>query len=301
VSDRASGATRNHTLGLAAVLIAVLSFAISLSVIKWPGTPGSVIAWWRLVGSSVLWWAILFARRRRTGRPLPSLETWRQVSPAALCFGFNISFVFLALTRTSVAHADFIAAMAPLVLIPSGYWFFGEQPRWRALKWGLLSIAGLVILLSNGPAGGVATVGGDLLVVVGVAAFAAYQLSSKWARGRGVEPFDFMAIVMPVALVTATPVALLTAGDAIWPLNGKAWVAVAVLSVGTGMFAHGLLYYAQRSVPIATISILQTSQPAQSTFWAWVLLGEAIALAQVPGMVLVTIGMALVIWASQRA
>jgi drug/metabolite transporter (DMT)-like permease len=302
VSNRPSGRPGGrtpHTLGLLAVLVSVLSFAVSLSVIKWPGIPGSVIAWWRLVGSSVLWWAFLLVRRHRTERPLPSRDTWRQTTPAALCFGLNISLIFLALTRTSVAHADFIASMSPLLLIPAGYWFFHEQPRWRALRWGALSIVGLVIILANGPAGGAATVGGDVLIAVGVAAFAVYQLFSKHARGRGVEPFDFMAIVMPVALVTATPVALVTAGDELWPLSGEAWAAVAILSVMTGMFAHGLLYYAQRSVPIATISVLQTSQPAQSTFWAWVLLGEAITFTQVPGMVLVTIGMALVIWSSQ--
>lgn len=289
-----------HTLGLLAVLTAVLSFALSLSVIKWPGIPGSAIAWWRLVGSSVLWWAFLLVRRRRTGRPLPSRDTWRQVAPAALCFGLNISLFFLALTRTSVVHADFIASMSPLILIPAGYWFFGERPRWRALRWGALSVIGLAIILLNGPAGEVATLGGDLLVTVGVAGFAGYQLFSKRARARGAEPFEFMAIVMPLALVTATPVALFTGRDDLWPLSAKAWIAVCVLSVLTGMLGHGLLYYAQRSVPIATISILQTSQPAQSTFWAWVVLGESIALTQAPGMVLVIVGMALVVWVSQR-
>ena len=43
------------------------------------------------------------------------------------------------------------------------------------------------------------------------------------------------------------------------------------------------------------------SQPALSAMWAWVLLGEEIAAAQVPGMALVIIGLALVSWFSQRA
>ena len=73
-----------------------------------------------------------------------------------------------------------------------------------------------------------------------------------------------------------------------------------VLSVLTGMVGHSLLYYAQRAVPIATISVIQTSQPSQSTFWAWVLLGEAVTAAQVPGMVLATAGVALVVWFSRR-
>ena len=282
------------------MLVSVLSFAISLSVIKWPGIPGSVIAWWRLVGSSILWWLFVLIRHRRTGRPLPDRDAWRLATPAALFFGVNITFVFLGITRTSVVHADFLGSMAPLLLIPAGFFFFHEQPRWRALRWGALSAIGLVLILTNGPDGGAATVTGDLLVVLGILGLAAYQLLSKRARGRGVDPFDFMAIVMTVALVTATPVVLVSAADELWPLGWKAWTAVGLLSVMTGMVAHGLLYYAHRSVPIATISILQISQPAQSTLWAWVLLGEAITIVQVPGMALVTIGMALVVWFSQR-
>jgi drug/metabolite transporter (DMT)-like permease len=90
-----------------------------------------------------------------------------------------------------------------------------------------------------------------------------------------------------------------TAGDDIWPLSGTAWASVAILSVLTGMVAHGLLYYAQRAVPIGTISVIQTSQPSLSTFWAWLLLGEAVTLAQVPGMLLASIGVALVVWFSR--
>ena len=287
-------------LGLAAVVGSALAFTLSLSVIKWPGIAGSAIAWWRLLGSSLLWWAFILARRARTGRALPTLSDWRVATPAALFFAVNISFFFLALTRTSVAHADFINSMAPLALIPAGYLFFGERPRWRALAWGLLSIAGLTIILTGGSSDGVATIEGDLLVVVGVLGFVGYQLFAKRARGLGVEPFDFMAIVMPVALVAATPIALVTAGDDLWPLSGTAWASIAMLSVLTGMLAHTLLYYAQRSVPIATISVIQTGQPSISTFWAWLLLGEAITLTQGFGMVLATSGVAAVVWFSRR-
>ncbi len=283
-----------------AVIASVMCFAISFSIIKWPGISGSVIAWWRLIGAGVLWWLLLVGRRIRDNTPLPASSTWLQVTPAALFFGLNISLLFLGVTRTSVAHSEFIASMGLLILIPAGIVFFGEQPNWKALRWGVLSVAGLVIVLTNSPTGGVATVEGDVIVVGAVLAFAAYQLLSKRARTSGVQPGEFMTIVMTVALVTATPVAVLTAGDEIWPLSAKAWAAVALLSVLTGVIGHGLLYFAQRSVPISTISIIQAGQPSQSAIWAWLLLGEAIAPAQVPGMIMVTTGLVLVVWFSQR-
>jgi drug/metabolite transporter (DMT)-like permease len=303
LSSEAARHTTRRTLviGMLAVVASVMLFAISFSVIKWPDVSGSVIAWWRLVGSTLLWWVLLFGRRVTGAARLPSGRAWMLAVPAALCFGLNISLLFLGVTKTSVAHSEFIAAMVPLLLIPGGIVFFGERPNWKALRWGLISLVGLAIVLTYSPAGGVATVEGDLIIVAATVAFAGYQLYSKRARAHGVQPWDFMAIVMPVALVTATPVALLTGGDEMWPLSAEAWVAVILLSLMTGMVGHGLLYYAQRHVPISTVGIIQAGQPSQSAIWAWLLLGEAIALAQVPGMILVTLGLVLVVWSSQRA
>ena len=287
-------------IGMFAVIASVMCFALSFSIIKWPGIPGSVIAWWRLVVSAVLWWMLLVGRRVRQGSALPTKPTWTLSVPPALCFGVNIALLFLGITKTSVAHGEFINAMAPLVLIPAGMVMFGERPNWKALRWGIISLVGLVIVLTNGPTRGVATVKGDLLVLGSMLAFCGYQLLARRARARGVGPWDFMTVVMTVALVTATPVALITAGDEMWPLSAKAWAAVAMLAVLTGMAGHGLLYFAQRSVPISTISMIQAGQPSLSAIWAWLLLGEALVAAQIPGMILVTLGLVLVFTFSLR-
>lgn len=292
---------RQRTIGLLAVVGAILCFAISFGVIKWPGVPGAVIAWWRLVGSAVLWWMLLLSLRVAKGRPLPPRAVWRYTLPAALCFGIYISVFFTAVTKTSVAHAEFINSLAPLLVIPAGYLLFSERPNWPALRFGGVSLLGLVIVLFTGPEQGAATLEGDLLMIIVLVATVSYLMASKYARRRGVETADFMAIVMPVALVTATPVALVVAGDQLWPLSWQAWVAVAILSFLTGGAAHGLLFFAHRSVPIATISVMQVSQPALSAFWAWVIVDEAITATQIPGMLLVIVGMALVVWFSQQA
>jgi RarD protein len=246
------------------MLASVTCFALSFSVIKWPGTSGAVIAWWRLAVSTGLWWALLLVRRRRTGRALPSRDTWRAVAPAALCFGVNISVLFTAVTRTSVIHAEFISALTPLVLPVLGLLLFRERPHWRSLRWGALTLAGIVIVLATSPAGGVATVGGDLLMLVSVAAYIGYLLNTKRARAAGVQTVEFMAIMMPVALITATPVALWVSADEFIPRDRTTWAAIGILAVLTGMAAHGFLVFAQRSVPISQIGVIQSSQPSPS-------------------------------------
>ena len=60
------------------------------------------------------------------------------------------------------------------------------------------------------------------------------------------------------------------------------------------------LAYAHRTVPLATVGVLQVGQPALSVTWAWLIVGEQISMAQVPGMALVILGQALFVTTSQR-
>jgi drug/metabolite transporter (DMT)-like permease len=300
VDDGTASRGAPRPLGLLAVFGAIVSFSISYALVKWAHTPGSVVAFWRMVGAAVLWWVLIAARRARTGAPYPTAATWKRVFVPAVFFGANITLLFTAVTKTSVAHAEFISSLSPLLLVPAGAVLFKEHPDWTAMRWGLLSLFGIVIVLFLGPAKGAATVGGDLLMIVVLAVWVGYLLTSKHARAAGVDTFDFMACLMPLGLITTTPITLAIDGDDIWPLSGRGWFVVAVLTVLTGMVAHGLLAYAHRTVPLATVGVLQVGQPALSVTWAWLIIDERISLAQVPGMVLVILGQALFVAASQR-
>ena len=281
--------------------MAVLSFSISSAVIKWSETTGSVIAFWRMIGAIIAWWAIVIFLRLRTGRPLPTRETWKVVLPPALFFGLNISIFFTAITRTSIAHAEFIGTLTPLVLLPAGVLFFGEHPNWRPLRFGVISIVGLLLVLAFGPSGGAATVGGDLLMLVVIFTWTSYLLTSKRARAAGVDTIDFMACMMPMGLITAGPVAATIAGDELFAMSARGWFVAALLTVLTGMVAHGCIVFAQRHLPVASIGVVQTGQPALAVMWGFIILGESVRLPQVIGMLLVIVGLVLFTWSTQRS
>lgn len=114
--------------------VSVITFSASSTVIKWAQTPGPAIALWRMVIASSLWWVVLLIHRARTGFPLPTRQTWLRVMPAGIFFGSNIAIFFTAITRTSIAHAEFIAALSPLLLLPAGALIFKEHPNWKALR-----------------------------------------------------------------------------------------------------------------------------------------------------------------------
>jgi len=287
-------------LGILAIVVAILSFSLSSPLIKWSESTGSVIAFWRMVGAVGAWWVVVMFSRVRTGRPIPTAATWRAVLRPALFFGANIAVFFTAITRTSIAHAEFIAALNPLVLLPAGALLFGESPNWRALRWGGLSIVGVALVLFFGPEQGTSSLSGDLLMLVVVALWTSYLLTSKRARATGVDTIDFMACLMPLGLITAGPIALVLAGTDIFGLSTRGWLVVALLTFMTGMVSHGCIVFAQRLVPVAMIGVMQSGQPALAVFWGFVILGEVVRPPQVVGMALVVTGLALFTWSSQR-
>ncbi len=291
---------RARPLGLLAVVVAIVAFSLSSSIIKWSGSTGSVIAFWRMVGAVFAWWLVLTIAKVRTGRPFPTRATWRAVLVPALLFGANIAVFFTAITRTSIAHAEFIGSLSPLLLLPAGALLFGEHPNWRALRWGAVSLGGVVLVLYFEPEQGTATVAGDLLMIVVVMLWTSYLLTSKRARAAGVTTLDFMACLMPLGLLTAGPIALVFAGDGIFELSARGWLVVLILVLMTGMLAHGCIIFAQRLVPVATIGVMQSAQPALAVFWGFLILGEVVLLPQVVGMGLVVTGLGLFTWSSQR-
>ena len=283
-------------VGLIAMAAAVVSFSLSTPIVKWAGITGVVLAFWRMWMSVATWWIVLLGQRR----PIPDRRTWKLVGPAGLFFGVNISLLFTAVTKTSIAHVEFIATMTPLLVVPAGAVFFGERPNWSALRYGVISIVGVAMVLFFGPASGTATLGGDAIMLLVLCSWTAYLLFTKRARKAGVDTVSFMACMMPLGLITAVPMAVVLAGDEILSMSRRGWFVAAVLAILTGMIAHGCIAFAQQHLPIATITVMQTSQPALAVVFAFLILGESVRGLQVVGMVLVIVGIAAFTLVSQR-
>lgn len=283
-------------VGLVAVIAAILAFSLSTPIVKWAGITGVVLAFWRMWMSVATWWIVLAGQQR----PFPDRRTWKLVAPAGLLFGVNISLLFTAVTKTSIAHVEFIATMTPLIVVPAGAFFFSERPNWSALRYGVISIVGVAMVLFFGPSTGTATLGGDLIMLVVLCSWTGYLLFTKRARAAGVDTVTFMACMMPLGLITTVPMAIVLAGDEILSMTGRGWLVAAILAILTGMIAHGCIAFAQQHLPIATITVMQTSQPALAVFFAFVILGEEVRGLQVVGMGFVIVGIAAFTLVSQR-
>ena len=97
------------------------------------------------------------------------------------------------------------------------------------------------------------------------------------------------------------PLGLFVFPGTLLQVTWRSVVFIVILAVITGTIAHGLMVFAQKSVPIGVISMLQVSQPALAVLWSVLFLGSAVNGWQIVGMALVIIGLAAVTLQTRRA
>lgn len=270
--------------------LAVGTLSSGTTIVKWGDTEGTIVAFWRLIAATVAWWTVLMVRRSRRGVPLPSRATWRTMVPVGLFFGADISVIFIAVSKTSIVHAEFISSLTPLIVVPIGAALFHERPNPRALPLAAVAIAGLALVLAAGGNSSGTSLQGDALVVVAVCLWAGYLLCSRMARAT-VGVVDFMATVVPLGLIVVVPAVLIRTHGDLWPPDGRAWASIFLLTLVTGMLGHCFIAIAQRLIDVGTISVIGVAQPAIAVCWARVVLGEPIKASQIPGMVVLLGGL----------
>jgi drug/metabolite transporter (DMT)-like permease len=281
-------------LGLLAVCGAILCFSVSSSLIRKAGIPGPTIAFWRMALANVVWWVILWATEKR----FVGMDDIKRLLLPGILFGLNLTLFFEGVTRTSVANAEFIGCLTPLLLVPAGAFFFKERIIPKALLFGLISIIGIAIVLFNVPSDDVATWAGNLIVACSMLTWTAYLLTSRRVRAT-MSVQRIMSTITPIATLTVLPIVVArgTVSEVTW--RSVPYILGLVLLTGT--LAHGLIVFAQKAVPVGTISLMQVAQPALAVAWAYILLGQDLRPIQVVGMALVILGLIAVTTVTRRA
>jgi drug/metabolite transporter (DMT)-like permease len=284
--------TSASTTGLTAMVVAILAFSSSSSIVRLADASSTAVAFWRVTIAVVLWHGWMAIRGIRI-----TPAQWRRAVVPGIFFGLNITLFFTAITRTSIAHAEFIGSLTPLLVVPIGAKVFRERLAVKALGWAALAIAGMALVLFNGPASSSATVAGDAITFLAVGTWTAYILLTKSHRGD-MDVTRFMGAISPIALVVIAPIAIARGDIVDIPAHG--WIYITLLAGLTGVLSHGLIVFAQHHVPVAMISILQVAQPALAVGWAVVLIRERVDVWQIVGGAIVMVSLALFVVTARR-
>lgn len=272
-----------RTWGALAVLGVVVAFSLSSTLVKRAESPGVLVAFWRMAAVSVIWNVYL----RSTGRRV-TMKDARQVLVPGIFFGLNLAVFFAGATHNSVANAALIGSLSPFLIVPLGAVLFGEYFNSRALAFALVAFGGAAMVLLNAPPNGDASVRGNLLGLLAMLLWVGYVVSTRHFR-RDMDVATFMATICPIAVVAMLPLAVAN-GD-VFGLSATGWTYTLILALLTGVAAHGLFVYAQKTIQIGTIGIAQVVQPALAVTWSFLLLGEQLRDLQALGIAVVIGGL----------
>ena len=259
-----------------AVIGLVIAFSLSSTLVKRAETPGVLVAFWRMTVVSVVWNLYL----RSTGRRV-TLRHVRQALVPGVFFGLNLAAFFTGATHNSVANAALIGSLSPFLIVPLGALLFSEYINPRALVFALVAFGGAVVVLFSAPVNGDASLVGNAFGVLAMLLWTGYVVSTRHYR-RDMDVATFMATVSPIAAVSVLPLALAN-GDVLG-MSGTGWTYTLLLTFLTGVAAHGMLVFAQKTIQIGTIGIAQVVQPAMAVVWSFLLLDETLRQRQVLGI-----------------
>src|SRR4051794_37995646 len=280
------------TLGVLAVVGLVVAFSLSSTLVKRAETPGVLVAFWRMLTVSLVWNAVLWSTGRRV-----TMRDVRQVLVPGVFFGLNLAAFFVGATHNSVANAALIGSLSPFLIVPAGAWLFAEYIRPRALALAVVAFGGLVLVLLSAPAGGDASLQGNVFGVVAMLLLVGYAASTKRFRGE-MDVTTFMATICPIAAVAVLPLAIAHGG--VFGMSATGWKYMLILVFTSGVAAQGLLVFAQKTIQIGTIGIAQIAQPALALVWSFLLLGEIVNNRQAAGIATVMLGLLAFVVVHQR-
>jgi drug/metabolite transporter (DMT)-like permease len=291
VTER-TGRHGSRALGAIAVAITITVFSFASTLVKRAETPAELVAFWRMVVTTTVWNAIALLAGHR--------PSWRHIRRAALpgmFFGLDIAFFYLGATHNSVANAEMISAMTPFIVVPLGAKLFGERLNSRALIFAVVAVGGVAMVLFAAPASGDASLRGCIFGVAALGCWAGYISGTRRVRGE-MDVASYMAAMTPIATLAALPLALLHGH--MLSITAHGWVYTVMLTLMTGVLAHGLMVFAQSTIPIGSIGIAQVAQPALAALWSYLLLGETLQGWQVIGMAIVLLGLLGFVLLNQR-
>ncbi len=263
-------------MALGGAVVAIVCWGIGPLVIRAIVAPTVVLAFWRMWLGALATGVIA---RVASGR-LPGRAVLRAAAPAGVLFALSLVTGWQSVKETSIANAQLIPALQPILVLFAARRLFGERVGRVAVGCALVGVAGVAGFVLGADATAGATLRGDLWAVGNLLAWTVYFLEMKRLRDRGIDTLVLLTAVLVTGSLALTPFVLATTGG-IPPLEGAAWLGVVFVVAVPGLGGHGLTTYAQRYVDVTVLSLLGLATPVLSAAGAWIVYDQPLRGVQV--------------------
>ncbi|WP_232844930.1 DMT family transporter [Paracoccus onubensis] len=266
-------------------------FLIAVSVTALPVL--SVVAIRLIVASAVLWLIVIATGRRPPLQP----DIWG----AFLIMGIlnnAIPFGLIVWGQTSVPSgvASILNATTPLwTVIVSGMLLADEGFSTRKLAGVLLGLGGVAVMIGLDTLSGLGhAVWGQIAILGAALSYAFANVFGRRFRRMGLDPVVTAAGMVTCSAALLVPLTLSVDG---WPgaeVPGRVWLAVIALGIFSTGLAYVLYFRVLARAGATNISLVGFLVPVSAILLGWLFLGERLGPAQLLGIVLIAMGLALI-------
>jgi len=290
------------TLGLIIAVIAAASFGMSGAFIKpllesgW--SPVAAVTARALIGGVVLLPFALVAVRGRWAAVWRG--RWRLLGMALVGVAGTQVLYFAAIQRIPVSTGILVEYLAPVLLVGVVWARTRKAPRAVVVAGSVVAVAGLILVVSPGGAGALDPMGLLLAVLAMVGCAGFYLIAGRPSDGLPPVALASGGLLLggvALGLVGATGLLPVTVSFADVPLFGTPtawWVPLLVVGVVATAIAYAASITATELLGSRLASFTGLLEVVAATFYAWLLLGEALSPLQLLGGVLILGGIALV-------
>jgi drug/metabolite transporter (DMT)-like permease len=290
------------SVGLVIALVAAATFGTSGAFVKplleagW--SPAAAVTVRAIMGGLVL--APVAAVMLRGNWGALWRGRWRVLGMALIGVAGTQLAYFAAIQRIPVGTGILIEYLAPLLLVALVWARSRRAPKAVVLVGSVVALVGLVLVVSPGGGGSLDLLGLGfaLLAMVGCAVY--YLVAAR--PNDGLPPVALAAsglLIGGVALglVGLTGILPMTAAFGQVHLFGGLvpwWVPLAVVGIVSTAIAYATSITASAILGSRLASFVGLLEVVAATFYAWLLLGEQLSLAQLLGGVLILVGIGFV-------
>lgn len=276
---------------LLVIVMLVWGASVPVSKAAVAEVPPMLLAWLRFVIAAVLLWPAYRARRRAGAEAVGAKVAFGLgLTGIALYYlGYNVGLLY-----TSASHAALIQSATPAVTLVLAAAWLRERFAPGAIAGVVLSIAGVLLIVSGRTAGAHAPdpLLGNLLIVGAVGAWSVYTILAK--RSAHLDPLVVTVATSLAGVVLLTPAIIVEFALGARPAMTTTGVA-AVIYLGVVASALGYAMYgaALRTLGAAQAAVYINLLPVVAVASAALMLGERIDARTLAGGAAVLLGVAL--------
>jgi len=199
------------------------------------------------------------------------------------------SFGLLYITST---QASVIVSTIPLFASVAAFIFYGERLTWINICGIIISVIGVTLIVINPDLSSQTPLKGVLLMLLAVFSAVAYALVVKRLSVR-YNPFTLVTVQNGIGIFMFLPFFLIFELKTFLstPVTTSSVMAVVQLAVFASTLAFLLFIYGIQKIGISKANVFTNSIPVFTAVFAWWLLGDAINMLKVFGIILAISGL----------